>query len=86
MEDFVESVSEADYRFYALSGITTVVPYVRKHCIDMEEDIRVISGTTEIRVGYEEEKLNAVAMAYASYYNTLMLHHLSKEFDFVCID
>jgi len=65
-------------------GLVNYVPEISKQCINVESDVNFIDGTSEIRLGYEHSKLNAVAYEYASYYNRLMRYYRENELGFKC--
>ena len=78
-DDVEDAIKKKDFRFIGLYGITNIVPRINKSCINMETDVNFIEGSSEILIGYEHIKFNAIAHVYAEDYNFRMLRYLEKD-------
>lgn len=83
-EDFHKALNKEDYRFLGVYGINNPIPNVSKECINLEKDVKYLKGTSEVLIGYEHSKLNAVAYIYSEHYNILMLDYLKTNKGFKC--
>lgn len=83
-DDFESAINKKDFRFIALYGTTNIVPKINKSCINMKRDVKFIEGSSEILIGYEHVKLNAIAHVYADDYNFRMLRYLEENQLFKC--
>jgi hypothetical protein len=83
-DDFVRAINTKDFRFIGLYGNTSSVPNINKSCINMEVDVNFIEGSSEILIGYEHVKFNAIAHVYADDYNLRMLRYLEENQLYKC--
>ena len=83
-DDFVSAINKKDFRFIGLYGNTSSVPNISKSCINMKTDVNFIEGSSEVLLGYEHVKLNAIAHVYADDYNLRMLRYLEEKQLYKC--
>lgn len=82
--DFLAAIEKKDYRFRGLYGVALVVPRVSRTCISLNDDVNPIDGTSDAMLGYEHEKLIAIAAVYAADFNLRMRLFREKNFGFKC--
>ena len=82
--DFEKAIVKGDYRFLGLYGRGQFVPGINIKCLNYDNDIIFIKGTSDAFEGYEHEKLNAIAWVYADNYNMRMLRYLRERDEFKC--
>jgi len=83
-DDFESAINKKDFRFIGLYGNASSVPNLSKSCINMKTDVNFIEGSSEVLLGYEHAKLNAIAHVYADDYNLRMLRYLEEKQLFKC--
>ncbi len=83
-EMFLKAINKGDHRFYGVYGISLKVPHVDLKCLDVKKDVIPIKGTADAHLGYEHEKLNAIAWVFASSYNIDMQIYLMEKGEFKC--
>ena len=83
-DDFVSAIDKKDFRFIGLYGNTSSVPIINKSCINMKTDVNFIEGSSEVLIGYEHVKLNAISHVYADDYNLRMLRYLEEKQLYKC--
>jgi hypothetical protein len=84
LADFESAIAQSDFRFIGLYGAGAYVPNVKMACLDYDNDIKFIDGSSDALMGYKHAKLNAIAQVYAGNYNTRMLIYLEKHKGFEC--
>ncbi len=84
VDDVKKAVEVNDFRFLGVYGYSLIVPGLKLECIDIEQDVKPIEGTSDSYSSYEEEKFNAVAKIYADYYNFQLMRHLKDNEIFNC--
>ena len=83
-DDFERAINKKDFRFIGLYGMTNIVPNITKSCINIKTDVNFIEGSSEMLIGYEHVKLNAIAHVYADDYNLRMLRYLEEKQLYKC--
>ena len=83
-KDFTNSIKNKDFRFIGVNGYSLVVPRMDLNCLNIEKDVRAITGTSDMIVGYEHAKLIAIAKIYADYYNLQMKEYLERNSKLTC--
>ncbi len=83
-EDFQVSIERNDFRFMGVYGYSISVPGISMKCIDVNEDVNLISGTSDATESYEQRLFNAVAQVYSEEYNFKMKMYLQEQHEFKC--
>lgn len=78
-------IEKGDFRFRGVYGIARIIPNIEKKCIDIENDVVYIKGTSDALETYEHQKLNAIAKIYAETFNIYMLFYLNENDKYECI-
>jgi hypothetical protein len=79
VEDVKKAISKKDYRFYGIYGASLRVPKISRECINVDKDIKIMAGNSEVTFSYEEQKFNALAQVYADNYNFHMMIYLKDK-------
>ena len=83
-KDVELAISKEDFRFKGIYGYSLSVPRVGIRCLDVDNEVDPIKGTTDAVLGYEHAKLIAVAKEYADFYNMRMRLYLEENRGFEC--
>lgn len=83
-EDVKKSIEIKDYRFYGVYEYSVQIPNVQRKCVNVDLDVKMIAGTSDASLTYEEEKLNTLALVYARAYNTQMIGYLQDQGLYKC--
>lgn len=83
-EDVRKAINNKDYKFYGISGISLRVPKISRECINIDKDVKMMAGNSEVTFSYEEEKFNALAEVYADNYNFHMMIYLKDKGLYQC--
>lgn len=83
-EDVKDAISKKDYRFYGIYGASLRVPYISRKCINVDKDIKIMAGNSEVTISYEEKNFNALAQVYAENYNFHMMIYLKDKGLYQC--
>jgi hypothetical protein len=78
-EDVKSAIGKKDYRFYGIYGASLRVPYISRECINVDKDVKMMTGNSEVVFSYEEEKFNSLAQVYANNYNFHMMIYLKDQ-------
>ncbi|GAA5217422.1 hypothetical protein ACFSJ3_18155 [Corallincola platygyrae] len=77
------AIADGDYRFRGVYGYSVSAPGIPNACVHYT-DINPINGTSDTRASYEEAKLNAIAIQYATYYNFYIRRYLAEHQGWDC--
>ena len=83
-DDVEKAIKNKDFRFMGIYGYSISVPDVKLKCLNLEKDINPIKGTTDAVIGYEHEKLIAIARVYARESNFRMKRYRETNQGFKC--